>query len=210
MDALATSAAASRTLVVVTSDHGESLGEHDYFFDHGEDLFDPSLRIPLIVRLPGAPAAIRNGSLVSTLDLMPTILDAVQVRYPPDLSGASLLPAVRGNAGPERERLFAQNERHLSAAFGTRYKIVATPEGDRARHALYDRGVDAGETRDASGWLPDVLRSERRELELFLERSDREWSKTRPLLGEGKGEPKVSGAACEQLRALGYVQQCAP
>ena len=35
-------AAADRTLVVLTSDHGESLGEHDYYFDHGEDLFDPS------------------------------------------------------------------------------------------------------------------------------------------------------------------------
>ena len=42
-----------RTLVVVTSDHGESLGEHDYYFDHGEDLFDPSLRIPLLVAGPG-------------------------------------------------------------------------------------------------------------------------------------------------------------
>src|SRR6185436_19717559 len=54
LDALAASAAAARTLVVVTSDHGESLGEHDYYFDHGEDLFDPCLRIPLIVKAPGA------------------------------------------------------------------------------------------------------------------------------------------------------------
>ena len=50
-----------RTVVVLTSDHGESLGEHDYYFDHGEDLFDPSLRIPLIVvspaRRPGSGAA---------------------------------------------------------------------------------------------------------------------------------------------------------
>ena len=42
-----------RTLVVLSSDHGESLGEHDYFFDHGENLFDPSMRIPLLVAGPG-------------------------------------------------------------------------------------------------------------------------------------------------------------
>jgi arylsulfatase A-like enzyme len=141
---------------------------------------------------------------------MPTVLDAAHVSYPPGLAGASLLPAVRGRAGPTRERLFAQNERHLSAGFGMRFKLVATPDGERTRHALYDRRADPGETRDASSDAPEAARSERRELELYLERADREWARTRPLLGEGKGEPRMSGAACEQLRALGYVQGCAP
>ena len=54
-----------RTVVVLTSDHGESLGEHDYYFDHGEDLFDPSLRVPLLVSLPGAPPG-RSEALAST------------------------------------------------------------------------------------------------------------------------------------------------
>ena len=57
LDALDRSPAAGRTLVVITSDHGESLGEHDYYFDHGQDVFDPCLRIPLLVALPGAPPA---------------------------------------------------------------------------------------------------------------------------------------------------------
>ena len=55
MDALRTSAVKDHTLVVLTSDHGESLGEHDYYFDHGENVFEPSLRIPLIVVHPGSP-----------------------------------------------------------------------------------------------------------------------------------------------------------
>ena len=50
-----------RTLVVVTSDHGESLGEHDYYFDHGENLFDPSMRIPLLVAGPGVKAGAPDG-----------------------------------------------------------------------------------------------------------------------------------------------------
>jgi len=212
LDALDRSAVTDRTVVVVTSDHGESLGEHDYFFDHGENLFDPSLRIPLIVSVPGGPKGIRSAALASTLDLLPTLLDAAQVSYPPDLAGTSLLGAARGRPGPERERLFAQNERHQSAGFGPRHKVVASPEGAANRFELYDRGSDPGETRPASRTAPDALRTERRELELFLERTDREWSKTRPLLGKAPSvATRLSPEACEKLRALGYVvAECPP
>ncbi|HET7295391.1 MAG TPA: sulfatase [Vicinamibacteria bacterium] len=211
LDALHRSAVKERTLVVLTSDHGESLGEHGYYFDHGEDLFDPSLRIPLVVVAPGAARGRRSDLLASTLDLMPTLLDAAQVSYPPDLAGASLMAAVRGGAPPARDMLFAQNERHLSAGFGRRFKVVGTPDGEATRFALYDREADPGETRDVGRAEAEALRSGRRELELFLERADREWAKTRPLLGDApEGEAKMSKEACEKLRALGYVAQCAP
>jgi hypothetical protein len=117
---------------------------------------------------------------------------------------------MKGQAGPARARLYAQNERHLDATFGERFKIVSTPEGEGRRLALYDRASDPGERKDVAKTAPDALRAERRELELFLERADREWNRTKPLLGEGKGEPKATGAACEQLKALGYVSECAP
>ena len=53
LEALQASPAREHTLVILTSDHGESLGEHDYFFDHGQNLFDPCLRIPLVLAVPG-------------------------------------------------------------------------------------------------------------------------------------------------------------
>jgi arylsulfatase A-like enzyme len=96
LEALRSSAGAGRTVVVVTSDHGESLGEHGYYFDHGEDLFDPSLAVPLIVCVPGAPAGVRSPALASTLDVVPTVLDAVRISAPPGLAGRSLLPIVAG------------------------------------------------------------------------------------------------------------------
>jgi arylsulfatase A-like enzyme len=209
--ALETSPARDRTVVVLTSDHGESLGEHDYYFDHGENLFDPCLRIPLIVVAPGGPHGVRLAGLASTLDLMPTILDAAKVSYPPDLAGESLLPLVEGRgAGPKR-RLEAENERDLAASFDVRYKTVRTPTDGGARFALYDREADPGETRDVGPARPDALRTGRRELELFLERSDREWARTRPLVqGRPEGEGKMTVEACEKMKALGYVQQCAP
>jgi choline-sulfatase len=209
LEALAASPAGGRTAVVLTSDHGESLGEHDYYFDHGEDLFDPCLEIPLVVTLPGAPAGRRASELTSTLDLVPTVLDAVKVSYPPDLAGTSVLPAVTGGTVAGRERLFAENDRKLKATFDARFKLVATPVDSGAdRLALYDRERDPKETRDVSKAIPEAFRVARRELDLFVDRAGREWGKTRDLVRGAPGERKPTSAACEQLRALGYVDRC--
>ena len=192
---------------MITSDHGESLGEHDYYFDHGENLFDPSMRIPLLVAGPGVAPGQRTDVLATTLDLVPTILDAVKVSYPPDLAGESLLPAARGERRPDRPRLQGQNDRNLLGAWDRRFKIVATPSDAGARYALYDRERDPGETRDASRAQPERAREERRELELFRERIDAQLVKTRRLLEGQSGEERLTPEACERLKAMGYVQQ---
>ncbi len=208
LEALEGSSVGESTLVVLTSDHGESLGEHDYFFDHGADLFDPCLRVPLVMAGPGLAAGHRSGVLASTLDLLPTILDVVKVSYPPGLSGKSLLPAARGEPRPDRPRLFGQNDRNLLASWGGRFKIVATPTGDdETRYALYDRDADPGETRDVSDERPRELGVERRELEEFRERVDAQSVRTRRLLEGRSGEEHLSPEACEKLKAMGYIQQ---
>jgi arylsulfatase A-like enzyme len=209
LDALGASPVAGKTVVVLTSDHGESLGEHDYYFDHGEDLFDPCLAIPFIVAMPGAKGGQRSSEFTSTLDLVPTILDAVKVSYPPDLAGTSVLAAVTGGAGPGRARLFAQNDRNLSATFDARFKLVDTPRDDEATDtAFYDRKRDPSETRDVKPREPDAFRVARRDLDLFLDRANREWAKTRELVVGKKGEQRPTLAGCELLRSLGYVDRC--
>jgi len=211
LDALRASGAWGRTLIVFTSDHGESLGEHDYYFDHGNDLFDPCLRVPLVVVVPGAAPGVRSPALASTLDVLPTVLDIVKLPYPANLAGTSLAGAAAGRAGPAREHLFAQNDHAMSAVFDARYKLVAVFEGVAPRYALYDRGSDPGETRDVAGGQPEPFRRYRQALERFLEAGDREWSLTRRLLGRPAGG-SLSPDACERLRALGYVvpPQCGP
>ncbi len=207
IDALDASAVRDRTLVVITSDHGESLGEHGYYFDHGEDLFDPSMRVPLLVAGPGIEAGRRTDVLATTLDLVPTVLDALKVSYPPDLAGESLLAAARGERRPFRPRLQGQNDRNLLGAWDRRFKIVAVPEDAGARFALYDRKSDPGETRDVSRAQPEKMREERRELDLFRERIDAWRARTRLLLEGRSGEERLSVDACEKLKAMGYVQQ---
>jgi choline-sulfatase len=211
LEALEKGGRAGRTLVVLTSDHGESLGEHGYYFDHGEDVFDPSLRIPLIVRVPGGGAGQRSDVLASTLDLLPTVLDTVKVSYPPDLAGGSLLPWMAGGGGAPRERLFARNDRNLTAAFDRRLKVVATPaDSGPTRYALYDRAADPRETADVSAPRPDDARRWRRELELFVERTDRERDRARALAGEAPAAARLDPDACANLKSLGYADARCP
>jgi arylsulfatase A-like enzyme len=210
LDALAASAVAAQTLVVLTSDHGESLGEHDYFLDHGENLFDPSLVVPLVFAGPGVKAGHRSALFATTLDVVPTVLDAVKVSYPPNLAGESLWPAARGQDRPDRERLYAQNDRNLVATWDRRFKIVGTPEGDTMRYALLDRSKDPGETRNAAAAQADAFRASRREIELLIERVDREWVKTRLALAGQSGEEKLTVEACDKLRAMGYFPSGCP
>jgi arylsulfatase len=212
METLQTAAAGEKTVVVLTSDHGESLGEHNYYFDHGEDLFEPSLAVPLVTVVPGGQAGVRSRVFASTLDVVPTILDAVKVSYPPDLGGVSLLGETLGKTAPGRERLFARNDRNLVAAWDRRYKIVGTPEeGGGMRYALYDRATDPAEMNDVSQGRPDELQAHRRMLELFMGQGEQEWAQTRRLIGNASGERKLSPEACQKLQSLGYVVAgCSP
>ena len=63
----------ARTVVAFTADHGESLTEHDYLFDHGDFLYDASLRIPLVLSGPGLPRGERVSCQVSGIDVAPTL-----------------------------------------------------------------------------------------------------------------------------------------
>jgi arylsulfatase len=99
LDALRASGALERTLVIVTADHGESLGEHRYWFEHGRHAYEVTCRVPLIVRVPERlppglarrPEPARRGADLSLADLAPTLLELL--RLPP-------LPAPPGRQGP--------------------------------------------------------------------------------------------------------------
>jgi arylsulfatase A-like enzyme len=109
------------TLIVFTSDHGDLLGDH--WLGEKELFFEPSVRVPLIVVDPSSDAA--KGSccdhLVEAIDVVPTILDALDIALPEHwLEGHSLLPCLRGVAAPLRDAVFSE----LDLAFY-----------DRGRHA---------------------------------------------------------------------------
>jgi arylsulfatase A-like enzyme len=97
LDGLAALGLAESTAVLVTSDHGEGLGDHG-LLEHGENLHEELVRIPLLVRGPGIPPARRLAGAAQLEDLAPTILELLGLPAPPGIDGASLLPWLRGAA----------------------------------------------------------------------------------------------------------------
>jgi arylsulfatase A-like enzyme len=149
------------TVVVVTSDHGESLTEHGYYLDHGNELYGPSLRVPLVMAGPGIPADGRRFSEVVRLpDLMPTILEVLGQPVPGDMPAVSLASWWDGATAvaDRREALSEarfQPYRALTpgadvgpklSARDERYTFILRLDGPRSE--LYDRLSDPAERHD--------------------------------------------------------------
>ena len=101
---------ADRTLVVMTSDHGEMLGDKAMW---GKDsVFDGAYHVPLIIRDPrnGRPG-LRHDVLTESIDVTPTVLDWIGSDVPPAMDGRSLLPYVTGQkSAPDRDVIFLEND----------------------------------------------------------------------------------------------------
>lgn len=88
-------------LLVLHADHGQSLGEHQ-FVGHGNDLYDVSVHVPLLMRSAGRiPAGQRVRQLVRNVDILPTILELLALPRPAGLNGRSLVAAISGKAMPD-------------------------------------------------------------------------------------------------------------
>ena len=137
------------TLIVITSDHGEMLGEHGEL-NHGFFVYEGALRVPLIVRVPGAQGAPRQIHLpVSLIDIVPTVLSLVGAEVPKDVQGVDLSPwlAGRGAGGGGRPlyaetvtptRYYGANSLLAVIADGWKYIETSRPE-------LYDLRRDPAE-----------------------------------------------------------------
>ena len=211
LDGLSRSASAAKTDVVLLADHGESLGEHDYYFDHGEDLFEPCLRIPLVIKLHTSRQGSVASSLASTLDVLPTLLALGKRALPPGLPGRSLLDLAHGEKGPRSGRLFAQNDRGLASTWDERFTLIERPLPDgTTTRALYDRDADPSESEDSSKAHPREREAADRELDFFLGRQNQEKAALAAVVKGAKGPGVMTREACKRLKALGYVSECAP
>ncbi len=144
LDALRSAGLEDDTIVVFTADHGEMLGERGLWYKMA--FFDPSARVPLIVRLPGA-APRRVTDPVSLLDLVPTVLELTGEKVPADLDGVSVAPLVRGEraerGGPVLAEYLAEGvSRPAVMVRQGRWKFVHSP-GDADQ--LYDLEADPRE-----------------------------------------------------------------
>jgi arylsulfatase A-like enzyme len=143
-DALRDRGALRRTIVVVTADHGEEFGEHG-LFAHGVSLYEPVLRVPLLVRLPDAHG-VRVGAPVQTAGLAPALLGALGITVPSTFRVAPIPLGAGENAAPVVSQLgptthFAVRAHRAAVVDGDR-KLVVTPTD---QPVVYDLRADPGE-----------------------------------------------------------------
>ena len=179
-----------RTAMIVTGDHGESLGEHGER-GHGIFVYESALRVPLIVRWPGV-APRRVPQLVQLIDVAPTVLALEGVTAPP-MDGVDLVPVLRGRATPERHG-YAESMYPLQYGWSAlrtvragRFKLIEAPRAE-----LYDLEADPHEQQNVF----DAHQAEAQRLLALLGTFGP--ADSRPDLPE---RPEVR----ERLAALGYV-----
>lgn len=212
LDLLGELGVADRTLVVLTSDHGEELGEREplRLGMHGHALYDSLLHVPLIVRDPTrAGGGRRVSAQVRLVDVMPTILDRLGVAVPGAGDGRSLLPLL-DDAGAEDRPVYAEMLHPNSvtplirrvALRDGRWKLIvnAPPLAPGEPPAeLYDVVADALETNNLAARQPDTKQALAERL-----RIQREAIQQRGLAGVDHGT--IGNDVREQLRALGYLE----
>lgn len=203
-DALARLGLRDETLLVVTSDHGEGLGEHGES-THGYFAYQSTLRVPWLARGPGLRAGARLSVTVRGVDLMPTALDLLGVTAPSGLSGRSLSAALRGGVAPAEAPTFAESllpRLHygwsdLRVLREGRFKYVQAP-----RPELYDLARDPGELRNLVDVESARAAALRAGLERHLARAERGL--------ETDARAQVPPELLERLGALGYLGTSAP
>lgn len=185
------------TAVLFTSDHGESLGEHDYYFEHGWFVYDATLRVPLVLKPPGAPDGNRRAVVeqVSNIDTLPTLLALAGLVPPAGLPGHDLLAGTTGTRA-----LIASNPstypEHFEALRTRDYKYVRDLEsGGEQAYAL---ASDPAEEHDLSARDPELTA-----------RLRAEWERLRRALPVASGRVAPQGPTDDErrrLEELGYVE----
>jgi arylsulfatase A-like enzyme/tetratricopeptide (TPR) repeat protein len=193
LSALEADGVLDRALVILTSDHGEGLGDHGEA-DHGILLYREALHVPLIIKLPGdARAGTRVATPAGLIDLLPTLGAAMDLRVPGDLPGRSLF------AEATERRLYAETYyprihlgwSELHSLVDARHHLVTG-----VRDEVFALQADPGERTDLSRAQSAMVERWRAE----LRRLDSGFS------APGRSDPE----AVERLRALGYLGGSAP
>jgi arylsulfatase A-like enzyme/Flp pilus assembly protein TadD len=209
-----------RTVIVFTADHGESLGEHGFFFDHGDYVYNAASRVPLaFVFPPDHPlhGSGRRRGWVSLVDVAPTLFDVVGLEPPPEMAvlfeGRSLVPSLRGESLPPapvfiesgtsffpklvQRRQSNSVEGRFRSVILDDWKLIWTPFlPDSDAWELYDLGADPDETQN-------LYRSDHPQVASLKAHLD-EWLAVAPL--GSTPAPPLTHEDREALRKLGYIE----
>ena len=185
----------AKTIVLVTADHGESLGEHGEG-THGVFVYDATLRVPWIMAGPHIPAGRVSTTVARLIDVLPTLVDYAGLPRRADLEGRSVRPAADGremdDAPSYAESLYSELELGWAPLYAwrtARYKFIEAPHPE-----LYDLEEDASERTNQVAQQPGRAEGLRHGLQAALRQPS-------PSTATAPADPET----IERLRSLGYV-----
>jgi arylsulfatase A-like enzyme len=218
LDALDEQGILDDTIVILTADHGENLGEHGHF-EHRLVIYEPLTHVPLLIYYPKAVAAGRVGEEVSTLDLFATVLDILEIKAPPTLmAGDSLLELEPGVAYTEiagaepgwtnkiMQRYpavdWAKMKRSYRSVNKLGWKFIQASDGERE---LYSLDEDPHELDNIVMSSPDRAQELERQLQGHLQGIPK-YDRARRSPDDAPVRAKAGSETERQLRQLGYVE----
>jgi arylsulfatase A-like enzyme len=138
---------AHNTIVVFAGDHGLAIGSHGLLGK--QNMYDHSVRTPLIFAGPGIPSGRRSEALCYLYDVFPTLCDLAGVPIPETVEGKSLLPIIQGAGQGGRDAIFGAYRDVQRMVRTDRWKLIYYPKVDRTQ--LFDLKADPDELHDLSG-----------------------------------------------------------
>lgn len=178
------------TIIVLNADHGETLYDHECWFDH-HGLYDQTLHVPLIIRYPAKIAAGRRISGFNQhKDLVPTILDLAGIKMDVTFDGKSLLPMADGEVS-SHESEFYITECTWMRKHGWRtpeWKLILALEPDfhfKPPVELYNLVTDPGENTNVADENSDVVELLTRRMEAWISRREQETGLPNPIHDQG-------------------------
>jgi len=203
LDSLRSSGLLDESIVIVLADHGEHLTEHDIYFTHRLP-YAETLQVPLMIRLPGAVhGGTRVHSPVSLIDLLPTLLELLDLDPAASVSGQSLTAVMRGEE-PENRLLYAEygalEDWNARSVWDARWRYTEIVDDGVRGVELFDRRADPREQRNLATERTDLTR-------FYAAALDARFGAQRPLLLDPSVVPQqeLDPAVKARLQALGYV-----
>lgn len=186
------------TLIVIAGDHGEGLGDKSES-GHGIFLYDPTVRVPLILFARGyLPRGMVVESRVRLVDILPTVLDLLGLQPPQGIRGKSLVPFIEGVEKEDREAYlesFYPRENfgwsELTGLISGPWKYIAAPKPE-----LYNLEDDPAEENNLFEARPKISSELKDGLDSLI----------KSAVGEGSGGRELTAQEQERLRSLGYIR----
>ncbi|NLC43866.1 MAG: sulfatase [Clostridiales bacterium] len=198
------------TLIVITSDHGETLHDHDCFYDH-HGLYDCTLTVPLILRYPGkVPGGQRHLDYTQHKDMMPSILEIMGIDYDGEFDGRSLVPLMKGEWREKEPEIYI-TECTWMRKHGWRtpeWKLIRALEPDfhfKAEVELYNLIKDPEENNNIAEEEPEVVAYLTARMEAHIAKRTKETGRENPMYtnlnwhGKGFGPFKTSQQAYDSM-----------